>query len=247
MPTRQQLERGFAKRLGTLSAKHKKQLMKLLGDPPDIANVPEEFWARVERETEQETAVALLAIMLSTGTSFAASRKKKITPTERLALRQRFEQAAKERARKLSGGVINNAKRRLTVASASWADRTSRGLDLVDVDQRTTSIFGPKRAATIARTETTGAKFDGEETVAREIIGDEMVAAWVLGPCRHCEFCPLIAGTGREFWSQFVSKPPAHVHCCCRVLFGPPGTRTKPPPPVNAVRNAMKLSGVFGF
>ena len=75
MPTRQQLERGFAKRLGTLSAKHKKQLMKLLGDPPDIVNVPEEFWVRVERETEQETAVALLAIMLSTGTSFAASRK----------------------------------------------------------------------------------------------------------------------------------------------------------------------------
>ena len=53
-PNREQLEVDFAKKFGAVARRHMREFRKLLGDPPDIKNVPESFWEKVEDDADRE-------------------------------------------------------------------------------------------------------------------------------------------------------------------------------------------------
>ena len=254
MPSRAQLERKLARKLGDMSSKHRRELLRLLGSPPDARNVPASFWNKVKRETRDEILAMLLLIYIASATGFARQRRIDIKATAILdtgsTLRQNAEQFATDRAEQISDNAAIVAKKRLDTMTSKWRARLNKDLPVtrLDITQGVTSILGPKRDAKIARTETTGAKYRGESTAATEIMGPDILEIWTLGPCSHCTFCPLVAGTPREFWGRYSSGPAAHVHCCCRITFAPPGTPTKTwRPSDGAMRTAADESGVWGF
>jgi hypothetical protein len=67
LPDRKELEAEFAKRFGNVATRHGLEFAKLLGDPPDILNVPAEFWEMVERESAME-AYAILLLLFNRST-----------------------------------------------------------------------------------------------------------------------------------------------------------------------------------
>jgi hypothetical protein len=62
LPNRSDLEAAFAKRFGRVARKHLHEFRELLGNPPEIENVPEEFWKKMERESEHSVYPLLLLI-----------------------------------------------------------------------------------------------------------------------------------------------------------------------------------------
>ena len=65
IPNRRESESEYADRLKKLSKRHRRELRRLLGDPPDPANVPGEFWDKIEREMEEENATLLFLLFLA--------------------------------------------------------------------------------------------------------------------------------------------------------------------------------------
>lgn len=69
---------------------------------------------------------------------------------------------------------------------------------------------------------------------------------WRLNPlCKHCIFCPLIAGTDSLFYKRFVEAPPAHINCCCNVEIMPADFEEKKRPSVIEVLSAAREIGLI--
>jgi hypothetical protein len=64
IPNRDELEAAFAKAFGKVARRHMHELRGYLGDPPSVDNVPEEFWQKLEHETEQAVYPHLYSIFL---------------------------------------------------------------------------------------------------------------------------------------------------------------------------------------
>jgi len=69
---------------------------------------------------------------------------------------------------------------------------------------------------------------------------------WRLNPnCKHCIFCPMIAGTDSLFYKRFVQAPPAHINCCCNVEIVGADYKEKPRPSVLATIAAAQAVGIL--
>ena len=70
---RDRFERSLNHRIRNLSAKHRRELIELLGNPPDYRRVPPEFWHRVDKEVKNELMTVLVLLWMmhmdSAGTS----------------------------------------------------------------------------------------------------------------------------------------------------------------------------------
>jgi len=239
---RRAIQADFSSRLSRLGVKHRRELQNLLGDPPDIMNVPADFWTRVQKETEDTAAALLLLIFLGTGTRFG------LKPNESQAKGLIF---AQQRARFLGSEFVQASRKRLERASAEWRRRARIGERITQADVRlqTVPVFGPTRADTIATTETTVAATAATRELKDDAEGfnvPDLKLIWKLGPCKHCKFCPYMHNHSRSFWGQFMPKgPPAHVNCCCTLEWMPGTTKEPPIPSTAAVMKAAKQSGIF--
>lgn len=248
LTNRNAMQAEFGRAMGKLNAKFRKELLRLAGDPPDLARVPPEFWQRVQRESETEMTALLLFI-------FAASAGQH--GMDRDLSRFQAETYAANRGSFVAERFVSHSRDKLLLAQMRIEQQQSRIiLDTgrisdaagIELRKRIANTFGTGRAAGIATTETTAAESGGINAAVEDMPPDERPQrVWFLGPCRHCTFCPMIAGTVHEFWSGFISGPPAHVNCCCTIALVPAGRRTKPPPSAASVQAAARQSGVFGY
>lgn len=242
-------EAQFARKLSRLSARHRRELKALLGRPPDPANVPAEFWQKVEQETEEELAAMLLLI-------YAASARQH--GMDKALADDRGRLFAEKRAKETAGRFARNSKQRILQGA------------------KPTDVLSPTRAATIATTETTTARSkgiveiadaEGEETVLDDgtKTTEKPVLVWELWHKRQtdpCTFCPIMDATGQDFWRRWFPQGPAcHVVCQCGIIVMPPGTVTKdqggfppfaksaslPIPSSGRISQAARESGVFGY
>lgn len=244
MPTRDSLQSDFARDLSRLSSKHRRELERHLGRPPNINNVPPEFWAKVQQQTEDEIASSLLLIFLLIANSFGVDRGKATVRAQAFASRRSIDIGAR---------FIAHTQDRIARASRIWVERANGDLPISrdDVKIKTASVLGPTRAANIAATEATEASTQAMHLASAdqtERTGRRTTLIWRLDPaCNHCTFCPLVAGTNREFWQQFIGGPPAHPGCCCSLFLAPFDEPTKREPSTGAVVAAARRSNVFGF
>lgn len=113
LPNRKQIERDIAERLSRLSTRHRHELEDLVGYPPNLDNVPAEFWSRVKRDHETEL-VAILMLLFALSGDYHATLSGLNTPEIRKQVNTRAENWAVPRAREVSASYAESAERYAT-------------------------------------------------------------------------------------------------------------------------------------
>lgn len=147
LPDRDKLEEQFARRMGKLSARHRRELLELLGNPPDTSRVTQEFWDRVDREEREELLPLLLLIFLASGETHArdaagadwSSMSGQVLDTLNTSGRAWAEQQADQ----IAVGVTENSRNMLQEADARWAARARSAAESVrdEMVNSTESVF----------------------------------------------------------------------------------------------------------
>lgn len=228
-PSRNADEAAFAKRMERLSRSQRAELRRLLGNPPDPANVPASFWADVEAEAEREALTALYLIFINSadfhldgadddqrrgakdsvdvaGNAFSEALAAGMAQRWASTSRQRFERTA-ERMRK-----------------AADHETGKSAMTRQDVEDALAEVFSPDDAAGAAAYGTTAAETAGGESAARETYGINALDQWQTNPhltrTGPCERCAAENGKPRKDWSQrYPSGPPIHEYCACTLNY----------------------------
>ncbi|MBC8875132.1 MAG: hypothetical protein H8E44_37400 [Planctomycetes bacterium] len=318
---RDRFERSLKHRIRNLSARHRRELIELIGNPPDYRRVPPEFWHRVDKEVNNELATVLVLLWMmhmdsagASGRSFEGralswARSRAATFGARYAAGSRdilirkltsYELELEQKQRRLqSKGIfvpatqitnIGLTRSQLRTAGFSSGQRrgvylnrgqlealhltdeqlAELGIDPTELDELTPGIdpasdtlsqaqlealvrpvFGHIRAQRIAITEVSKGltaatiALGNAKTVTDPAFKEGVDFIWRLGVCKHCSFCPLVAGTGRDTWSRYCDGPPAHPHCRCYLDIVPAARRRRAAPPTDRIVDAAHHSGVF--
>jgi hypothetical protein len=202
-----QLGRSLAK----LSARHAAELSRLIGEPADLADVPAEFWARVEDETRQQVAATLILLFaLSTEAHGFVGQPAKAAA----------DQWATRRSLETARGYVSTTRERLT------------GLAGDDLRERAKRVFSPERARGIGQTEAVAAQTAGGEAWVTDARSKGLIVKAVIRhsrfrPAGHsnaskkpCRICSPLEGLVDEAWRVIApGGPPFHPHCDCWVEY----------------------------
>lgn len=233
LSNRDALERKFAIRLRELSRRHADQLARLLGRPPNPANVPESFWVRVKQEQEDEMQALMLLIFLASADQHATAAG--VPVDQSLVNRMEVQGVAfsRSRANQVATGFVQHSRDMLGNAAQRWRDRIEAGntVTQAEVDGDLESLFGRNRMDGIAVNETTQAQYVGGDNVIRATVGISQKDRWFTRADRHvCPICSPLHRTLRDVWErEYPEGPPAHPNCRCWIEweFEQAGPRTK--------------------
>lgn len=129
---------------------------------------------------------------------------------------------AERLALRVAGTIVEDTRRMIR---EQLSDGLASGEALPKIAERIREVgFSPRRAATIAQTESSRAMHSGEGVAAREL----GVTRWTwLASSDACELCLSLDGTTVDIGANFyvhsggnaayrdVKHPPAHPHCMC--------------------------------
>ena len=209
---RMQREAKLAALLSRVGANQRRELEKLLGNPPDIRNVPETWWDDSQKEIEE----VLIALLLLT---FAASAFAHGLDKVRAAARA--EAWATRTGARIAKEMVRNTRTGLRV-SLRGIVVGGMPVGLADLRQVTVRWLGPARWSNVATTETTRAQHFGSEYGVEETVGLSKDDYWVTsGDAKVCPVCAPLNGTTRPVWSRkFPGGPPEpHVNCRCYISY----------------------------
>lgn len=235
LPNRDELEADFAKRFGKLARRHMLEFRELLGNPPDINNIPPEFWEKMEHEVAAETYAILLLIFDESAMlhgwenpgmaayGWAKQRASDLANYWTDSSRVRLSNGLEE----LTNGEPPNES---TVESARESNRfvptnritpyLPRTPESSEIDDLVDSVFGPQRVTGIAVDETTRARHAGGEAGIEETIGLSQDDVWRVNPPRVCKTCMELDGRRRADWPwRYREGPPIHPRCKCDVIY----------------------------
>jgi hypothetical protein len=234
IPNRDQLEKKIARLLGKYNRQELAKLMELMKNHPSLANIPAEFWSESQRELVKvlmpfsemvylEAAGRMLETipigvdwaLVNTGAadwarSYSTLLAGQINQTSRGAV-----------ATSIRNSIAAFFEEGLTVGELEArlaADPDLMQLFTKDVMDRLGRVYGPRRAAMIARTEVTRAAVEGERGIASELRreGINMIEIWeTRNDERVCIICgPRHGKKEGDGWTKH-DGPPAHVNCRC--------------------------------
>lgn len=150
LDNRLELESKFAAKLSRLYGSHRRKIvtaLKATGEPVDPSKIPASLWSQIESETEQQLAEEVLVIYLL---AFTGTSKEFDLDWDRKASRSLGERYAAGRAGEMARKMTQHSRERLEA-----------GGDPLE-------IFGPDRAATVARSEVGVAQAYGSMDSVRE-------------------------------------------------------------------------------
>ena len=224
LPNRLKLEAAFARNLSRVSSRHRRELIDLLGNPPDVNRVPEEFWSRVETEEKNAVAAILLLLMMQSAEAHFGLLPEfaQVGRTVDDFIPQ-IEAAANQRAADFSQQYVTTGRERLERFGRDTQARFGIGGQIhpQEIADEATGIFGPSRDAGIAASETTGAASTGAETVIGQTVGFSEKDTWFTQEDqRVCPICEPLHEKPRSYWARFFPQgPPAHPKCRCWVEY----------------------------
>lgn len=208
-------EAALAAIIARLHAAKRREVMRLLGDPPNVNNLPTDLWMEFEAELRRQLSVQLLFVYLL---YLGQLNKAGIMPVdlERLPL----QEMAAASARRYSLFTVQSKRNQL----ADVVNRRFLGdVSTREMNREINSIFGPDRAASDAVTEITRAvSVAGEAGRATALIdGRILTATWNTElDNRVCPVCLPLEGAGPEVWSRlYPLGPPTHPNCRCFLTY----------------------------
>lgn len=198
------------------------RLMKLLGDPPDVANVPASFWNGLGDDLAQTLKPTLQAVYIDRARETNAIVPKVLRVDWHL-VNAPAAAWAEQYSFSLVKGIDTTSRDRLqTYVSGFFANE---GTTVGALRDQIATIFGDSRAVAIATTEVTRAADEGDEGIVKEIetahpriemipFLETSMDEWV------CKICgPL---NGKELTGKLEGvRPPLHTHCRCGRRFEP--------------------------
>lgn len=204
LANRDKHESSFARRVAKLMTRHRKELTRIAGSPPDPAKVPPEFWQKIEREMQEE--IFLLLLLTFDASSLQHQPADGFAQFQTESVEQFGKQWSDARSRDVGQG---------------YAENTQKRLETIETPEDLTRLFGPDRAEGIAISEVTDAATAGsEETkrVAGEISDDDI---WRTSEQDNvCPICRPLNRTRRPVWSlKFPNGPRAHYRCNCWIEY----------------------------
>lgn len=229
-PQRNADEAAYVKRLERMSSAQRAELRRLLGYPPNPANVPASFWRSIQDEAERQNAIALYLIFLNSA-EFHLDGADPLD-RDRLTASGDVDTMGNAFSEALAAGMAqrwaDTAQKRFEDAAermrqAERPDGTT-ALGKGDVEDALADIFSPDDAAGSAAYGTTAAESAGGEGVANETFGVSQLDVWKTNPHLSrtgvCPSCAAEDGKTRQEWSQrWPSGPPQHAYCCCEIRF----------------------------
>lgn len=210
LANRPQLEADWTDRLSGLSERHRQQLDRLLGNPPDAANVPASFWDQVQRETEEEILALLFFIFIAAATQHGWTDGDQRQQAATGFALSRGAAVARSYAETSFSRTANN----FPGGEPGPIDRTAR-------DERLEKVFSRGRAAEVVVDNTTAGTSAGGEAATANTVGLSNKDTWYTAEDnRVCTVCGPLHGKLRDDWSRFFpSGPPAHPACRCWVIY----------------------------
>ena len=194
-----------------------RDVLEILGDPPDLNNLTAAFW-----ETEHGKLMADLRPrierMVMTGIQNAGNYVPIVWDVAVIA-RDAVDWAA-EYSYRLVTNINSNTEALLRRVVSRWVE--TPGMTIGDLRKELTPAFGEYRAQMIAVTETTRAFARGNQIVQRELqgAGIRMERRWNTSNDELvCKICGRNDGKFEsEGWT--VTEPPAHPNCRCWETLG---------------------------
>lgn len=214
LTNRDRLEQEIAKAIVSALKGRAKELMKLLGNPPRLENVPPSFWQEIGEDLTREIRPKLTKVFRASSAGLMGAATVGIDwaivnqAAVDWALRYTFE---------LVKGINENSVNALRKFVSTFYEEK---LTLDELADNISEIFGEYRAAMIAVTETTRATAQGEKETARLI---EEGAGIHMKPIFHtekdetvCEVCGPMDGKEISNESEY---PPLHPNCRCYTTY----------------------------
>ncbi|MCA8999108.1 MAG: hypothetical protein KDA80_19055 [Planctomycetaceae bacterium] len=217
LKNRNDIESRFMAKMNKLSSKHRRELINLMGNPPDIRNVPTDFWQRVEQEEREQLAAFLMIIMMGNAEAHGMGTD---------SARMMADAHSVRRAAEIARDYARNSYAKALMIQRQNSDRLGGPITLSPGGLRSEleKVFGPTRDEALVATETTRASVEGAENAMRTAgmvsQDDEWeTRPWMTqtGPCPICE--PL-DGLPRSVWGRVHPKgPPIHPRCACAIQY----------------------------
>lgn len=212
LPNRDQLERELTRELGKIQSAHVARIIELMGNPPNMANIPAEYWNTAGEELRKALSRFLNRVYLEQAQTFLT----RTTIGVDWALINRDAAAwAARYTFDLVRGIEDTDRTLLQDAITRYFED---GQTRDELEQVLRERFGDYRSEMIATTEITRAASNGEIGAARQVMEDnpsiEMIPIWQTNADELvCEVCgPL---NGMEQGDGWTEPPPAHPNCRC--------------------------------
>lgn len=205
---RDEFERQIARRLGRKQAEEFTRLMDALGDPPDLNNLPHDFWVAQQTAYAGVLQPILEAVVLAQAAQLLTDHKIGVDVS---AVNERAARWARDYSFDLVRGVTEKTRGALQEKIAGFfTDQRT----LADLRDSIAPLFGPVRADLIAVTETTRASVEGEHTYQGELerLGLKTRGIWLTN--NDDLVCPICGPNHGKPVSE-VGAPPAHPGCRC--------------------------------
>lgn len=212
---RDKFEREMERKLGRIWKEQRDELMRLLGDPPSLSNVPQSYWnnvgaairkviAPIFEEIFREQATALIT-QVGIGVDWALINSR--AADWALTHTVNFITGIQNTERQTIADLINK------FFSSEWS--------LEDLAGRINSfLFDSRRASQIAITEVTRAAVQAEVATVNILEAEyrflNFKPFWITAnDDRVCEIC------GPRHMKEIDGEdfPPAHVNCRCEVFY----------------------------
>jgi SPP1 gp7 family putative phage head morphogenesis protein len=208
---RDELERRLARIVGRDLRSELNRLMDLLGDPPRLRNVPNDYWQNGWRDIQKDVEPVLLDIFLMQAEGLMAeigigASWDLVNTTASQWARQHTEQVLQE--------LFNTRYDHLNeIIPRFYEEGWNLGQLRTDLER----YYSPVRAEMIAVTETTRAAVEGERALVEALqkeSGIRMVPTWITKNDERV--CPICGPKhGKEITDNVF--PPAHPRCRCSV------------------------------
>jgi hypothetical protein len=194
------------------------EALRLLGDPPDLSRLPEEFWTNMHEGLMADLRPEIERMAL---VSAVATRANGEAPT--IWDEPVFSREAGDWARTYTYNLVtqltNNTRRLLQDRVTAFTE--TPGMTIGQLRDSLAPAFGERRALMIAITETTRAYTQGTTLVQQELAqaGIRKERIWRTSEDEMvCDICgPLADVPEGEGWT--VGEPPAHPNCRCWVVL----------------------------
>lgn len=190
--------------LARIGSRQRRELEAMLGNPPNLKNVPADWWDKSQQEIEDALTALLLKTFLLSAKQHGLKERDAIVQGEVFSAKYAKYLAKQFRLNTLDG---------LKSAAKEWGDQTAKSALLLT----TLRWFGPSRFSTIAVNETTRAQHFGSELAIKTIYGLNPRDEWVTrSDSKVCEICGPLDGLPRSEWEQKFAEGPPEPHAQCR-------------------------------